>query len=126
MRLFSSNVGTAFLLSNKTNAIFTPKLLCFAFPTAFCLRSFPSSCHLKKENISKMQPLKITNSCIGCNSPERVMTSRSTKISVLFHCYIVDVGCTIIFEKRRKWSIFLQEMKIPTSILLFLNFCLLE
>lgn len=126
MRVFSSNVETAFLLSNKSNAIFTPKLLCFAFPTAFRLRSFPTSCLLKKDIISKIQPVKIINSCIGCNSPERVMTSHSAKISVLFPCYIVDVRCTIIFEKRRKWSIFLQEMKIPTSILLFLNFCLLE
>lgn len=126
MRVISSNIETTFLLSNKTSTIFTPKLLCFAFPTAFCLRSFPTSCLLKKCIVTKIQPVKIINSCIGCNSPGRVMTSYCAKVPILFPYYILDVGCTAISKKRRNRSISLHEMKIHASTLLFLNLCLLE
>lgn len=48
------------------------------------------------------------------------------KVSILFRRSTVDVGYTIILEKRRKSCVFLHEMQIPASILLFLNLYLLE
>lgn len=91
VRVVSSNIKPAFLLSNKTNAIFTPKVWCFAFPTVFCLTSFPNSCLLQKHILTKMQPIKITHSFIGCNSPGTAVTSYSAKVPILFPCYIVDM-----------------------------------
>lgn len=50
------------------------------------------------------------------------MTSCPVKVPIPFPSYIVDVGYTIILEKRRKRSIFLHEMKISCQYIVISEF----